>query len=136
METTIKQIYIPGKIENRRGPKVQPLPFTNSKKEKLISRYFKWCAGQEEKRLEWLAFAIAGHGCILTLVTLFAIILSGNLLVLWIIATCAMAMCFITNLAALPTKITIPVFMFSIIIDLFIIAYAVISGLNISGTYV
>jgi hypothetical protein len=110
--------------------------------EKTVSRvpawkkFIKWAEGQEENRFLWLAVALFGHGCILTIVTIFAIMLSGNSFILWPIAIASMAMCVITNLAALPTKITIPVFFFSVLIDVVIIAICIANGFNISNTYI
>ena len=102
----------------------------------LVSRFLTWCKGQEKYRLGWLAAIITAHGCVLTPITLFAIILSGNSIVFWSMAIAAMGMSLITNLSALPTKITIPVFFFSVIIDLVIIANCIAIGFNISGTYI
>src|SRR5262245_47036716 len=82
------------------------------------SRFINWCNGQEKNRFLWLAFAVAGHGCFLTPITLLAIMFSGNLMFFWALAIGAMAMSLIANLAALPTKITVPVLFFSILIDL------------------
>lgn len=102
----------------------------------IIKRFVIWCNSQEKYRFGWLAVIIAGHGCVLTPMTLFAIILSGNNMVFWSMAIAAMGISLITNLAALPTKITIPVFFFSVIIDLLIIANCIVIGFNISGTYI
>ena len=79
--------------------------------------FFNWCKSQEQYRFGWLAAIIAGHGCLITPLTLFAIMLSGNSPLYWAFAIAAMAISVVTNLAALPTKITIPVFFFSLIID-------------------
>ena len=121
METTMKPMYAHPKIEL-------------AEKSTAWELFIAWCISQEKHRFGWLAAALTGHGCILTPITLFAIILSGNLFAFWILAIAAMAMCLITNLAALPTKITIPVFFASILIDISIIAYCVIIGFDISRT--
>ena len=121
METTIKPMYANPKIELTERSTAWDL-------------FIAWCISQEENRFGWLAVALVGHGCILTPITLFAVILSGNLFTFWILALVAMAACLITNLAALPTKITIPVFFASILIDIAIIAYCIIIGFDISGT--
>jgi hypothetical protein len=42
----------------------------------------------------------------------------------------------VTNLAALPTKYTIPTFVLSIVIDLIIVISCAIIGFDISGTYI
>jgi hypothetical protein len=95
---------------------------TTAKSESIISQFFSWCKNQEEFRYGWLAVIIAVHGCVLTPFTVAMITLSGNNIFLWFIGTGAMAMTMVTNLAALPTKITIPVFFLSIFIDVCIIA--------------
>ena len=123
METTIKSIYAAPKIELTEQSTAWDL-------------FITWCNKQEKNRFGWLAVALTGHGCFLTPMTLFAIILSGNLFVFWMLAMAAMAMCLITNLAALPTKITIPVFFASIFIDIAIIFYCAHIGFDISGTVI
>jgi len=123
METTLKHVFVPAGV-------LEP------KQQSLWNRFMSWTKGQEKYRFGWLAAALAGHGCFLTPVTLFAIILSGNIFVLWILALAAMAVCLVTNLAALPTKITIPVFFASLLIDIAIITYCTMIGFNISGTVI
>lgn len=120
---TVHQLYNPGYV----------IP---SKKQSFLTRFISWCKSQEKDRLPWLAVIIAGHGCVLTPITLFTIILAGNSMVFWSMAIAAMGMSLITNLAALPTKITIPVFFFSVLIDLVIIVNCIVIGFNISATYI
>ena len=98
-------------------------------------RFFNWCKSQEKYRIGWLAVTIAIHGCILTPMTLVSIIFSGNNIVFWMLAMVAMTMSIVTNLAALPTKITIPIFFFSVLIDLVVIINCLLIGFNISATY-
>ena len=93
----------------------------------IVSQFCAWCKGQEEYRYGWLAVIIALHGCVLSPITVLAITLGSNSMILWGVAIGAMAMALVTNLAAMPTKITIPVFFFSIIIDLAIIGYSLAS---------
>jgi hypothetical protein len=100
----------------------------------VFSRFITWSEGQQKNRFIWLALALFGHGCVLTPLTLFAIILSGNLLFFWIMAIVAMMMALVTNLAAMPTKYTIPAFLFSFVMDLVIIISCVSMGFNISAT--
>lgn len=87
----------------------------------VISHFLLWCESQEKYRFGWLASIIASHGCLITPATLFFVMKSGNSPILWAFAIAAMAMSLITNLAALPTKITIPVFFLSILIDVVVI---------------
>ena len=104
-------------------------------KSSLYSKFMNWCTGQEKYRYGWLGAAITSHGCVITPLTMFAIILSGNNIFFWMLAIVAMMMTLVTNLAALPTKYTIPVFLFSILIDVTVIIACISSGLDITGTY-
>lgn len=95
-----------------------------------------WCEGQEKNRLGWLAGALGGSGCIFTPITMFAIVLGGNSIILWFAAIAAIMMVLVTNLAALPTKVTIPTFILSIVVDVVIILSCVSIGFDITGTYI
>ena len=120
---TVQQLYNPGYV----------IP---ARKQSLLSRFIVWCKSQEKHRFGWLAVIITVHGCVLTPITLFAIVLSGNNMIFWSMAIAAMGMSLITNLAAMPTKITIPVFFLSVLIDLVIIANCIVIGFNVSATYI
>jgi hypothetical protein len=87
----------------------------------FASRFFTWCESQEKYRFGWLAGIIAGHGCFITPATLLFVMMAGNSPVLWAFVIASMGMALVTNLAALPTKITIPVFFLSVLIDLIVI---------------
>ena len=105
---TLQQIYHASYVET-------------AQRESVISKFFSWCKNQEPYRYGWLAAIIALHGCVLSPITVLMIGLGGNDLVLWGMAIGAMGVSLITNLAALSTKITIPVFFVSILIDLVIV---------------
>lgn len=102
----------------------------------LLSRFITWCKGQEGNRLLWLGLILALHGCIITPLTVMAVLLAGTNLFLFVIAIVAMGMSLVTNLAAMPTKITIPVFALSVLIDLVIVGIALAHGFNIASTYI
>jgi hypothetical protein len=87
-------------------------------KPSILSNFFNWCKGQNEHRLLWLGIVLSAHGCILTPLTVLAVVLAGANITLFMLALVSMAMALVTNLAALPTKITIPIFLLSILIDL------------------
>ena len=91
------------------------------------SNFINWCTAQEHNRFVWLGVALAGHGCMLTPLTLAVVLLNGNNLVFFMIAMVAMAMTLVTNLAAMPTKVTIPVFLFSILVDVALIVATALS---------
>ncbi|MGQ0737894.1 MAG: hypothetical protein ACT4OJ_02435 [Bacteroidota bacterium] len=108
----------------------------NSSHLSLWKRFIHWADGQEKYRFGWTAGILAGHGCVATVITMAAIVFTGNHFILWPFAIAAMAACVVVNLAAMPTKITIPVFFFSLLVDLALIAICIANGFDISGTYV
>lgn len=100
-----------------------------AKKQSVIAQFFAWCESQEQYRFGWLAVILAVHGCVLSPATVLIIALGGNSITLWGMALGAMAMALVTNLSAMPTKITIPVFFLSILIDLVVI------GISLSNIF-
>ena len=101
----------------------------------LWKKFIGWTDKQEENRMLWAAIGIAGHGCAFTILTLLAILFTGNHFIFWPFAIGAMAMTVVVNLAALPARITIPVFFLSLIIDAVIIAMCIANGFDIAATY-
>lgn len=101
----------------------------------LWKRFVNWADGQDNNRILWTAIAIAGHGCIFTILTMFTILLTGNNFIYWPFAIAAMSACVIVNLAAMPTKITIPVLFFSVLVDVVIIALCLTHGFDTAAMY-
>jgi hypothetical protein len=87
----------------------------------LFTKFFAWCASQEKNRFGWLALSLAAHGCIITPLVVAFVGFTGNNFILWMAAMAAMGGTLIVNLAAMPTKITIPTFVLSVIADIAII---------------
>ena len=104
-------------------------------KPSIVSTFFNWCKNQQENRLLWLGIALAAHGCIMTPLTIFAVVSAGNNLVLFMMALVAMGIALVTNLAALPTKITIPALLISFFVDVAIIVTCAINGFNIASIF-
>lgn len=102
----------------------------------LWKKFINWADKQQDNRFLWLTIGIAGHGFVFTIFTVMMIVLTGNHLIFWPFAIAAMAMCLISNLAALPTKITIPILFLSLLIDIVIIALCLVNGFNIEATYI
>lgn len=102
----------------------------------LWKKFINWADGQEKNRLGWTAFAIAGHGCVFTIVTIAMILFTGNNFIFWPFAIAAMGTPLIVNLAALPSRITIPVLFFSVLVDVAIIVLCLMHGFDVAGTYV
>jgi uncharacterized membrane protein len=111
METTVKHIYAPS---------------TDTSKVSTWKKFMNWCQSQEQYRLGWLAAAITIHGCVLTILTMFAVVIAGNHFIFWPFIIGGMGITLIVNLAAMPTKVTIPVFFFSVLVDLLIIAACIV----------
>jgi len=107
----------------------------SSSKKSLWEKFIHWADGQEENRFGWTAFSIIGHGCVFTVITVAIILATGNNFIFWPFAIVAMAACLIVNLAALPTKITIPVLLFSVLLDLIIVAICLTNGVDLSASY-
>ena len=108
----------------------------NTEKLSLIQRFRSYCASQEKNRLMWLGIALAAHGCVLTPITLMAVLMAGSNFILFIAALVAMGVSLVTHLAAMSTKVTIPVFVFSVLMDVAIIIASISIGFDISSTYI
>lgn len=86
--------------------------------------FITWCEKQQPKSLFWLAIIMLTQTCVLIPAVWFTLSHSDTSFIFWVLPSIAIVMCLVTNLATLPTKITIPVFMLSIVIDLVVIATA------------
>lgn len=95
----------------------------------LLKRFFGWCSDQQFNRLLWLGIALVVHGAVLVPVTLLAGMVGGNQFMSVIISVISMAMVVVTNLAAMPTKITIPVLFLSVLVDIGVILIDIFNGL-------
>lgn len=93
----------------------------NIPRKSVLTTFIKWSTKQEPKRLSWLATILVTQACIMVPVTLFVLSHTEMDFIFWVMPVIAIVMCLVTNLAALPTKITIPVFFISIAIDLFVL---------------
>ncbi|MGZ8558138.1 MAG: hypothetical protein ACXWWC_07395 [Chitinophagaceae bacterium] len=111
--------------------RLNPSYLSSEKKHSILSQFISWCNSQEKYRFGWLAVILTLHGCVIIPLTVLAIVLSGNSFIFWGIAIGAMAMSLITNLAAMPTKVTIPVFFFSVLLDAVIMANCIAISLNV-----
>lgn len=94
----------------------------------LFRRFMEWCKSQDKNRFGWLALSLAAHGCIITPLVVFFVGITGNDFSLWIAAMVAMGITLIVNLAAQPTKITIPIFFLSIVVDIAIITVCIVQS--------
>ena len=123
-------------MENTFHPALVTSHVTRVERPSIIAKFMNWCIGQEKNRLGWLGGILTVHGCLFTPITLFAIVLSGTYFPFYIAALVAMGLAVVTNLAAMPTKVTIPVFFFSLLVDIAIIISCISMGFNLSFTQV
>ncbi|MEP7164267.1 MAG: hypothetical protein ABI741_06215 [Ferruginibacter sp.] len=95
-------------------------------KPSVITDFLKWCTAQEEDRILWTGLGLGIQGCITTPVTVLVLLIFGQGLGLFGIAmaSIAMAAVLIVNLAALPTRITIPFFVVSLFVDIALVVAA------------
>ncbi len=108
METTMEQTIAVGYTEE-------------TVKVSLLKRFMNWCKEQDYNRMLWVGIALTAHGCIITPITAMFVYLGGNNMLLFTLVIAMMGATLVTNLAAMPTKITLPVFISSVLIDLVII---------------
>lgn len=95
-----------------------------------------WCDQQQNYRFLWLGVILGGHGCILTPLTVIAVILAGTNMFLFVLAIVAMGIALVTNLAAMPTRITIPIFFLTILIDIVILISTLVIGFHAANALV
>jgi hypothetical protein len=72
--------------------------------------------------LGWLGAALMLHGCMLTPLTVIAVVANGNQFSLVMLALVMMGACLVSNLAAMPTRYTIPIFFLGVLVDIGIVA--------------
>lgn len=88
----------------------------------LLTRFMNWAGSQEEYRFIWIGVVLLAHASFLTPFTAMAVMLTTESFPLLMVALGSMGLALVTNLAALPTKITIPAFFLSIAIDVVVVA--------------
>ena len=92
----------------------------------IFSRFMNWCGLQEKNRMLWLGLSYLGIiGMALPCAVFAVLYLGGNNFNL--IATTAIVNVPVLalNLAAQGTKVTLPVFFFTLVVDIAIILYSV-----------
>lgn len=93
-------------------------------------KFISYAAQQERRRFLWLAISLLGHATFFTIGTLIVVLATGNEFYLLTASCLTMALVLAVNLAALPTKYTIPIFFFSLLADIIIMATAVALWFN------
>lgn len=94
-------------------------------KKDLLERFISWCDAQEEKRFLWLAVGfVVNIGAVLPF-TVLALILIGisSHFALFMTVCCVNVPVLALNLAAQPTKVTLPSLFFAWGVNAAVIAY-------------
>ena len=86
-----------------------------------IQKFKNFCERQQENRIGWLAFTVAAEVYMVLPITLIAIFFNGNGFGFWIPVIVTSFAVEVSNLATMPTKITIPIFCASILINVVVI---------------
>jgi hypothetical protein len=94
-----------------------------------VNQFLNWVDDQQENRIGWEGIGLMVFGCVLTPLTVVTISLSGVDLSLILISLVAMAITLVTNLTAMPTKITIPLFLLGVVADFTIIVVSVFKAI-------
>src|SRR4030095_3208221 len=105
---------------------VEAIAVEGGKISNLFRNFKEFIDGQQEKRLGWAVSATAVQVFVLVPITLLAVAFNGNEFGFWIpviITSFFVALC---NLMALPTKIVIPAFFTSVMINAAVIALSFI----------
>lgn len=90
-------------------------------KRNLLTRFYSWIKNEEKNRIAWAGVSITVMTAVLFPLTMTTILFNGAVFKLIIGAMCALVLVMVTNLAALPTKYTIPAFLTGITMDLILI---------------
>jgi hypothetical protein len=88
----------------------------------LIERFFDWAENEDvTHHVGWVGFSILVMTAFFFPITMFAILMNGASFGLIVAAMVPLVLVFVTNLAALPTKYTIPFLFVGVLAELAII---------------
>lgn len=113
-------------ISNHQVPnvKLSSALYRSGEKHGLLSKFMAWCERQESDRFLWLGLAFFLQIGMAVPLTAFSILFfGGNNLLLWIILVIVNVPTLVLNLAALPTKTTLPFLFFAWLTEITIILY-------------
>jgi hypothetical protein len=96
-------------------------PALSKQSESILSRFIYWTKNQEKNRIAWLGISVTLMTAIFFPVTMASILLHGASFKLIIASMASLIIVVVPNLAALPTRYTIPAFLIGILIDITLI---------------
>ena len=90
----------------------------SKEKKSFVSRFIQWATNEDaEYHVAWVGISITSMAAIFFPLTMSVILLNGAAFGLIIVAMVSLALVVITNLAAMPTRYTIPIFLLGVLID-------------------
>lgn len=90
----------------------------------IFTRFYKWTVKQEDQRFKWLAFTfLLQIGAALPCTLMSIVFLGGNNFNLWLLACIVNVPSLALNLAAQPTRVTLPALFFAWLVNAGIIIY-------------
>ena len=94
--------------------------------ENFFAKFLAWCDTQKSNHFLWLALSFfAQIGLTLPITAVFIVFFGGNNMLLWIIMAAINVPVLVLNLAALPTKTTLPFIFFGWLTQAVIIMYCI-----------
>jgi hypothetical protein len=112
-----------------------PRSFSGHHNASVWKRFIGWCDKQQDNSLGWLAASFLVHGCIFVPMTITVIAMSGNNFVFVALALFSMIIAVVVNLATLPTKISLPVFFSTLLLDILLIALCLLHGVDVNNMF-
>jgi len=88
----------------------------------VFTRFMDWTKNEEKNRIGWVGISITAVAAIFFPITMSVVLINGAIISLIMGAMISMVAVVITNLAAMPTKYTIPALMLGILVDIVLIA--------------
>jgi len=93
------------------------------KRPSVVTRFLRWAEGEDsERHVGWVGITVTVMAAICFPLTMTVILMNGAVFGLIVGAMASLCLVVITNLAALPTKYTIPFFFLGTLIDIALIA--------------
>ncbi len=100
-----------------------------TRKESIFSRLIEWATQEDEKRhLAWVGGSVTSMTAVFFPITMGVILLNGAGFGFIIAAMVSLVLVVVTNLAAMPTRYTIPCFFLGILIDLGVVVGCLLHG--------
>ena len=127
---SLKNIYMAYTLSNQRSLIGGATRVHKLEQENFLTRFLNWCNTQESNRFLWLGVTFfAQIGLMLPLAAFSILFLGGNNFLLWIIICAVNLPTLVLNLAALPTKVTLPFLFIAWLTELSVVLYCVFFAL-------